>query len=366
MKILWFAWKDIKNPLAGGAEVVSHELGKRLVSAGHEVIFVVAGFDGALSEEIIDGYRVVRVGARWSVYFRAYQYYKLYLQGWADCVIDEVNTVPFFAKFYVREKNFILVHQLCRKIWFYQMFFPLNVIGYLLEPLYLWLLRDREVITVSESTKRELVSFGFSDKKIHIISEGIEILPLEDLESVEKFELPMMLAFGSIRPMKRTLDIVKAFELVKKELPMVQLILAGDASGRYGEKVLQYIRESEYQSSVIIFGKVLQEKKIELMSRAHILCVSSVKEGWGLVVSEANSQGTPAVVYDVDGLRDSVRHGETGTVCPESPKFLANAVLELLKEHGKYERIRKNAYEWSKMITFEQSFKDFLKVITKL
>jgi glycosyltransferase involved in cell wall biosynthesis len=222
------------------------------------------------------------------------------------------------------------------------------------------------VITVSESTKRELVSFGFSDKKIYIISEGIEMSKLENLESVKKFELPTMLAFGSIRPMKRTLDIVKAFELVKKELPMVQLILAGDASGKYGEKVLQYICESEYRSSVIIFGKVLQEKKIELMSRAHVLCVSSVKEGWGLVVSESNSQGTPAVVYDVDGLRDSVRHGETGTVCPESPKFLANAVLELLKERGKYEKIRKNAYEWSKMITFEQSFKDFLKVITKL
>ena len=39
MKILWLTWKDRKNPLAGGAEVVNEELAKRLVKDGHEVIF---------------------------------------------------------------------------------------------------------------------------------------------------------------------------------------------------------------------------------------------------------------------------------------------------------------------------------------
>ena len=38
MKILWFTWKDLKNPLSGGAEVINEGLGKRLAENGHEVI----------------------------------------------------------------------------------------------------------------------------------------------------------------------------------------------------------------------------------------------------------------------------------------------------------------------------------------
>ena len=41
--------------------------------------------------------------------------------------LNEVNTMPVFCKFYVREKNILFVHQLCREIWFYEMAFPLNV-----------------------------------------------------------------------------------------------------------------------------------------------------------------------------------------------------------------------------------------------
>ena len=48
------------------------------------------------------------------------------------------------------------------------------------------------------------------------------------------------------------------------------------------------------------------------MAEAHVLLMTSVREGWGLVVTEANACGTPAVVYNVPGLRDSVRNEETG------------------------------------------------------
>ena len=98
MKILWLTWKDRKNPLAGGAEVVNEELAKRLVADGNEVVFLVGGYEGAPSEEIKDGFKIIRVGGRWSVYFKTYQYYKKNLRSWPDLVIDEVNTVPFFFK----------------------------------------------------------------------------------------------------------------------------------------------------------------------------------------------------------------------------------------------------------------------------
>ncbi len=115
MNILWFTWKDRKNPLAGEAEMVNEELAKRLAKRGHKVIILTAGFAGAKHKEKIKGYQVIRVGNRWSVYLAAFIYYKRHLQGWPDLVIDEINTIPFFTKYYVKEKNILGSHQLCRE-----------------------------------------------------------------------------------------------------------------------------------------------------------------------------------------------------------------------------------------------------------
>lgn len=364
MKILWFTWKDLKHPLAGGAEVVNEELAKRLVADGHEVTLLVGGFKGGEEKEVIDGYTVIRMGNRLTVYWEVFRYYKAHFQGWADLVIDEINTMPFFAKLYVKEKNIIFAHMLCRVIWFYQLPSFLGWIGYLLEPLYLKLLSDRKVITVSESSKKDLIAHGFKPENISIISEGTHIPILKDISSIKKFPYPTILSLGAIRPMKQTLDQIKAFEIAKKYIPHLKLVIAGDIEGKYGMDVVRYISHSRYQTSIVYVGKVNQREKASLMQRSHAIVVTSIKEGWGLVVTEAASQGTPAIVYDVDGLRDSVLHKRTGIVCTHNtPKAMATAICSLLGKPENYERYRQNAWQFSKNITFEQSYKDFVAVL---
>ncbi len=367
MKILWFTWKDIKNPLAGGAEVVGYEIAKQLTSNGHEVIFLVAGFKNGLSKEIIDGYAVIRLGNKWTVYWQAYKYYKKNLIGWADVVIDEVNTIPFFTTFYVKEKKILFFHQLCREIWFYESFFPLNLIGYLLEPFYLWSLSDGKVITVSESTKNDLLKCDFKLPNINIISEGINLKPLEDLNTVEKFTSPTLLSIGSIRQMKRTIDILKAFEILKKKVKDAKLIIAGNAESRYGRKLLHLLNRSIYKKDIEYLGKISSIEKEKLMQKSHILLITSVKEGWGLVVTEANSQGTPVVAYDADGIRDSIQNGETGIISRENnPESLSDSVMDIFKDKNRYEKIRETAWRKSKEINFERSYNDFIKIIENI
>jgi len=363
MKILWLNWKDRSHPRAGGAEVVNEELAKRLIADGHEVTFVVAQFPGARTEEERDGFRIIRVGGRYSVYWDAYRLYKKHFQGWPDLVIDEMNTIPFFARFYVREKSVMFVHQLCREIWFYQMSFPLSLIGYLLEPLYLRLLSRSEVITVSESTKNDLMRFGFDQAKIHIISEGIDIKTLMEL-APKNLDQPMILTLGRCDPMKRTVDAIRAFELVKEKIPDARLVIAGLCDGDYGEKVRSMREVSHHRDAITITGSITQEQKISLLQEAAVLVSTSVKEGWGLVVTEANSQGTPAVVYDVDGLRDSVKNGKTGRVVAEnSPEALATAMSGLLGDHALYERLRTGGWHWSKEVTFGKGYREFLTIL---
>ncbi len=494
-RILWFTWKDKTNPLAGGAEVVASELGKRLVADGHELIFLVGGYSEvrspksrAKSVEKIDGYTVIRVGGRYSVYWAAYKYYKKNLAGWADVAIDEINTIPFFTPFYInnstslrqgelsfaqerghlggeapsaivipakagiqddnnsvchpdsnnggmeetknsstchperntsvvegfqnsqtnimqqnihktksinKPKHYLFVHQLCQEIWFYQIFFPLNIIGYIIEPIYLWLLRKNEVITISNSTKEDLMKYGFKKENIQIISEGVHIASLSTGEmqslcchpersgnevegsqnhqkdtnqktkgKITKYKKPTILSLGAVRKMKRTSHQLKAFEIAKKQIPELQLKISGLVNDKYGEKFIKDIANSPYRDDIEFMGRVNDVKKEELMQRSHLITVTSLKEGWGLIVTEANSQGTPAVVYNVDGLRDSVKDDETGIVCEENiPENLAKNIVKLLKDEEKYDKLRRNAWEWSREITFEKSYEDFKEVL---
>jgi glycosyltransferase involved in cell wall biosynthesis len=440
MNYVWFTWKDPKHPEAGGAELVNDELAKRLVADGHQVKFICGGFKDCKSTSMINGYEVIRVGNRFTLYWQAYRYYESNLADWADIVIEEINTIPFFTKLYINPslrgakrrgnpessasdtglprffearndkdtgiqpvgqteshsdcnskedtKHFLFIHQLAREIWFYQMFFPLNLIGYLLEPLYLRFLNDSKVITVSNSTKQDLIDNGFKKENIHIISEGICLTPVESLCHSElqrripshntqsgdflnnikkescKYENPTILSFGSVRPMKRTLDIVEAFEIAKAEIPALRLKIAGDVSGDYGERLKKYISRSKYKEDIEILGRVDDNTKTELMKRSQVLAVTSVKEGWGIVVTEAASQGTPAVVYNVDGLRDSVRHDETGLICKfNQPDYLALNIINILSDEINYERLRQNAWEWSREINFDKSYEDFIRVM---
>ncbi len=355
----------MKHPLAGGAEIVTEELAKRLVRDGVEVTILTSGFRGCRKEEIVNGYKIIRLGDLISVYWEAYKYYKKNLVGWADLVIEEINTVPFLCKFYVKEKNIILIHQLCRQIWFYGMSFPINLVGFLVEPFYLFSLSDRRVATISESTKRDLQKYGFKKDNISILPMGLETSPLleKDFVNQKKEKDPTMIYLGSIRKMKRPKHVLKAFELAKKIIPNLKFFVVGFGKNEYASEFFKDIKNSRYSKDITCFGRVTNEKKLEILKKAHVICVSSVKEGWGLIVTEANSCGTPAVVYDIDGLRDSCKNGVTGIVCQKNPISMASSVIKLLKDEKMYAKYRLNAWKASFSYDYERTYKKFLKII---
>ncbi len=365
MNILWFTWKDLSHPLAGGAERVNEELAKRLAQDGHHIIFLTSSFPGAEEKENRDGYEIIRLGNRYTVYWKAYRYYKKHLEDkeW-DIAIDEINTIPFFSTWYTKaKKRFLFIHQLCREIWFHQMPFPLHIIGYILEPFYLLFLSQNNVITISESTKKDLLHYGYKKENIDIITEGIDMEPLENFEK-EKYSQPTMLSLGAVRSMKQTLHQLRAFEIAKKEISDLRFLVAGDTQDAYGETFLREIRKSPYQKDIEYLGRVDVEKKREIMQKSHIITVTSVKEGWGLIVTEANSQGTPAIVYDVDGLRDSVKNSVTGIVVEKNtPEVLAQKIILLFQDTETYQELRKNAWQWSKELTFDKSYEDFVRIL---
>jgi hypothetical protein len=186
MRILWYNWRDINNPDAGGAEVFTHEVCKRLVKYdGIESITIfTSSFEGAPAEEVVDGVRIMRRGTKYSVYKEARRYYERSKNEF-DIVIDEINTKPFDTPSFVKDKPIIaLIHQLAREFWFYETKFPINLIGYLfLEKYWLRKYRNLPTITVSKSTKDDLDSLGYRD--VTIVPEGISFKPLSEMARKE-------------------------------------------------------------------------------------------------------------------------------------------------------------------------------------
>jgi len=360
LRILLLNQRDLKHPKAGGAEVFTEEIASRWAKWGHEVTLFTAHFPGGLPEEVVNGVHIIRRGGELTLYLQAFLYYRREAKDQFDLIIDEINAIPFFTPLYTRfdrrAKSVFLVHHIFRKVWFYETRFPVNIVGYFMEPLSLLLYRRHIGMTVSRSTQLELMRLGHDEKNIAIMPEGINFTPIENLDWSRKASVPTFLYVGRLINNKRVHHVIEAFAYLRKTCPTAQLQIVGKGGPEYIQYLHDLCNRFGISDSVEFCGFVSQEVKLDLMSRAHALLVSSVAEGWGLVVTEANAMGTPAIVYNVKGLRDSVRNDVTGMVVDNiKPKGLAAAMQRFLEEPALQHRLTQAAWEWSHEFSWDKA-----------
>ncbi len=356
MRILVLNFRDLSNPAAGGAEVFTEEITTRLAKLGNEVTLFTSAFDGCEHETYRSGVRIIRKGGKYGVYRRGRAFAKKNLSDF-DIIVDEINTVPFHAPKIARGKPVVaLIHQLAREVWFYESRFPLSLLGYFaLEPLWLREYKGIPTITVSNSTRADLLARGF--RRVDIVHNGISVPPLDARPGKES--QPVLIFLGRLVRSKRPEHAILAFQLVKSSFPTAQLWMIGDG---YMRREL----EAMETSGIRYLGRLANEEKFRLLKKAHLLIVPSVREGWGASVIEANAMGTPAIGYEVPGLTDSVIQNVTGVlVQPGNYKGLAIATAGLLRDFPRLEKMSTNAIEWSRTFTWDRAAKDFFESIQK-
>jgi glycosyltransferase involved in cell wall biosynthesis len=293
------------------------------VRRGHSVEWFSSSFPGAPSEEHIEGIRFVRAGRRWTVHWKAFRRYRGRLDGDFDLVIDEVNTIPFFTPLWAKKPRVMLVFQLAREVWWYESPFPLNAIGFVLEPLYLRFYRRGPVLTISQSTSNDLRKLGFCGS-ITVLPVGVE--PVDQI-SVPKTDRPTFLYVGRLTASKRVGDIVRAFAMFEAEAGHGELWLIGDGPDPYESSLRALSARLGIAGRVRFWGRLGADEKHRKMAAAHALLMASVREGWGLVINEANACGTLTIAYDVPGLRDAVRDLETGLLVEPTPAAMKDAMI---------------------------------------
>lgn len=355
INILALSWRDIRNPKSGGAEIHTHEMLKRLDVNNFKVVHISPMYEGATEKEVIDNVTYLRYGNILSVIFYSFIYYMKNKKK-IDFVIDQCNTHRFFTKFWVEpSKRIFYIHQLTREIWDIQLKFPFSKIGKMAETFMLKLNKNDFVITVSESTKQDLIDVGFKQDKIFIVPNGVNFEHKNFNELDKQKNSNNFIYVGRYAYYKGIDAAIEALGILKEKYSDARLWVVGKKDDLYIKNNLIPICQKynltygdEDGKDIVFWGFVDSEKKFELMEKSKALLFPSKREGWGIIVIEAAAMGTPSIVYDSPGCRDAVDLGHAGYLCKKNTsKELANMMESTILLKNEYQVIRKRAYDFS-------------------
>lgn len=355
MRILILNWRDVCNPRAGGAELLTHEVGKRLVQRGDEVVWFTSRPNGAAAESELDGVRIVRRGSELTT--------RLYAPAFArrsrwDVVVEEINTLPYLTPLWARSRSVLFIPQLAREVWWHEAPLPLAALGYVSEPLYLSPYRWTECITISSSTVADLRALGVRTP-IHVIPMASSAPALAALP--RKTPSGRLAIVGRLVPSKRVDHAIRALAELRRHLPEARLAVVGTGPELVSLELLA--DRLGVGGAVDFLGKVSEERKLQVLEDADLLVACAVREGWGLTVTEAARVGTPSVCYRIPGLRDAVVDGRTGVLTEQDPAALAAAIRSLLERPADYEALRRNAWQHSADLSWTRTADAFAGIL---
>ncbi len=369
MNILIFSWRGPSHPNSGGAEISTHEHAKGWIKAGYNVVLFTSYYKSAKKEEKIDGVRIIRQGGSiFGVQIKAAFWYLFGNHPKFDLVIDQFHGIPFFTPLYVKTPKLAFIHEVAKEVWkLNQLPFPLNklvaAIGTIFEPFIFKLYKNIPFMTVSESTKKDLILFGIPKNNVTVIYNGVNV-PKIVMPKKERKKTVVFL--GVLEKDKGIDDALSVFNLLQREVANIQLWVIGKSDSKYQIFLNERVRKLGLKN-IKFWGYVEESKKFELLAKAHLLINTSIREGWGLVVIEAASVGTPTVAFDVPGLRDSIKNKVTGLLSEgRDINKLAEIISNTLVDDDILAKLSKNAYEWSKNFNWTKSVSASLRLIEKI
>jgi glycosyltransferase involved in cell wall biosynthesis len=351
MKIQIVNWQDRENPHAGGAEAHLHEIFGRLARRGHEVSLLCSGFAGAPARVALDGIEVHRVAARYSFPLAVWPYWQRVLAPERpDVLIEDINKVPLLTPWWGARRTVALVHHLFGTTAFAEASVPIATAVWASERPLGWFYRGVPFQAVSESTRLDLVSRGIPAPAITVIHNGVDVAALTP-DSAARSPLPHFAYLGRLKRYKQVDLILQAFARLARPSAMLDIAGSGDDRPR-----LERLAGSlDLGDRVRFLGFVTEAEKLALLRAAWAMVFTSSKEGWGITNLEAAACGTPVIASDSPGLRDSVRHGETGYLVPHGDiGALANAMRaiadapDLVTTFGRSGRAFAETFTWDR------------------
>ncbi|WP_250558633.1 glycosyltransferase family 4 protein [Pseudonocardia lacus] len=315
--VLFLNWRDATHPEGGGSERYVHRVAEGLAATGLRVTLLCAAHGRAPREEWVGGVRVLRRGGRLTVYPHGLlQLVRLRPRA----VVDVQNGVPFGSPLVARSGVVVLVHHVHREQWRILFGRVVGGLGWWLESRVApRLYRRCRYVTVSPSTADELVGLGVARRRITVVPNGRDATPAVDTGTDPH---PRLVVLGRLVPHKRVEHAIEVVARLRGHRPDLRLDVVGD--GWWAPRLRERAAELGVADRVRFHGHVDERTKHELLAAAWLHLCPSVKEGWGIVITEAAGHGVPTVAYrSAGGVRDSVLDGRTGLLVDDLDGMVA-------------------------------------------
>lgn len=348
MRILAVNWRDIGDPLSGGAEQHLHHILAGAVRRGWQVDLCCADYPGGGPRGNLDGVEVHRRG-HWTVanFTVPPLVRQLLRRNRYDLVVEDINKIPFYTPLYAGKVPVVAVVPHLFGTTVYRETNPVvATYVYAAESLVPRVYRHCEFEVISPSTRDDLVSRGVDPARVTTILCGLEHERFRLDDPPPRSETPLLVSWSRLRRYK-SLDVaIRAFDLVQRELPAARMLIMG--RGPDERRLRALTARLGLEDKVEFRGFQPWDELVRTLHRCHVFLNPSPKEGWGLTVVEANCCGLPVVATDAPGLRDSVSDGETGVLVPygDAPAMAAQALL-LLRDRDYLERMGAAARAWA-------------------
>jgi glycosyltransferase involved in cell wall biosynthesis len=303
------AWRDFDDAEAGGSELHAHRVMSAWAAAGIDVNVTTSTAKGAPRLVRRAGYRAARRQGRYSVFPRTMLSGAMGSVGRGDGLVEIWNGMPFFSPLWARCPRIVLLHHVHAEMW--KMVLPkgLAECGYAVEhtlapPVY----KRSRIVTLSASSRDEIVDLlGIPGERIAVCPPGVDA---RFSPGTVRSDTPLVVAVGRLVPVKRFELMVDVLLTLKRRIPDLQAVIAGEGYTR--PSLEAKIREGGAESWISLPGSIDDDALVDLYRRAWVVASTSLREGWGMTITEAGACGTPSVASRISGHRDAVVDGRTG------------------------------------------------------
>jgi glycosyltransferase involved in cell wall biosynthesis len=353
------AWRDLDDPEAGGSELHAHKVASCWAASGLSVTLRTSQVPNAPELVERDGYRVVRRGGRYGVFPQAA------LEGLRhprreDALVEVWNGMPFFSPIWRRKPRITAIHHVHGEMWRMVLGRALARIGDTIERILApWFYRRSTIVTLSESSKEEI------HERLHLPTSHIAVVPVgidpRYRPGGAKRPNPHVVAVGRLVPVKRYELLIRELANVKCSIPELTAEIIGEGYERAALE--QLIEELGATAWLRLPGRASDDELLDAYRSAWVVASSSLREGWGMTLTEAAACGTPSVATDIAGHRDAVRRDVSGLLVPDEPGALADGLVRVLADVELRARLSEGALAYASTLTWEATATEVFRLL---
>lgn len=227
------------------------------------------------------------------------------------------------------------------------------------------------LIAVSQATADDIKKVYGRTENVHVVHHGVDHdvfhAPVNTEQSwtavqtaYPKLQKPYLLHIGQIQPRKNLIQLIEAFEGLKKEDPELQLVIGG-SHGWLRQPIEERAASSPYSDDILMLGRVPDELLPNLYANAEVFTLVSLYEGFGIPVIEAMACGAPVVTSNTSSMPEVA--GDAAVLV--DPNDMQSIITGIRQARSQRVELSKKGISQAKRFTWDLTAQKTLDIINR-